>query len=158
MMPHDDSRAQPPFTRTFLVRWADMDFNAHMRNTAYLDLSADTRMLFFQEHGFAMREFERLRIGPVIRRDEVEYFRELRLLETVTVSFSLSGLSNDASRMRLRNEFVREDGQLAAKVTSTGGWLDLAARRLVSPPPALAEVLRSLSRADDFQELSSSVS
>jgi acyl-CoA thioester hydrolase len=43
-------------------------------------------------------------------------------------------------------------------VTSTGGWLDLAARRLVSPPPALAEALRSLSRADDFQELSSSVS
>jgi acyl-CoA thioester hydrolase len=93
-----------------------------------------------------------------VRRDEVEYFRELRLLETVTVSFSLAGLSDDASRMRLRNEFVREDGQLAAKVTSTGGWLDLAARRLVSPPPALAEALRSLSRADDFQELSSSVS
>jgi acyl-CoA thioester hydrolase len=158
MAQNDDSRAQPPFTRTFLVRWADMDFNAHMRNTAYLDLSADTRMLFFKGHGFAMREFERLRIGPVIRRDEVEYFRELRLLETVTVSFSLAGLSGDASRMRLRNEFVREDGQLAAKVTSTGGWLDLSARRLVAPPPALAEALRSLARADDFQELSSSVS
>jgi acyl-CoA thioester hydrolase len=158
MAQHDDDRVQRPFTRTFLVRWADMDFNAHMRNTAYLDMSADTRMLFFQEHGFTMREFERLRIGPVVRRDEVEYFRELRLLETVTVSFSLAGLSGDASRMRLRNEFVREDGQLAAKVTSTGGWLDLAARRLVSPPPALAEALRSLSRGDDFQELSSSVS
>lgn len=158
MTPHDDSRARHSFTRTFLVRWADMDFNAHMRNTAYLDLSADTRMLFFQEHGFAMREFERLRIGPVIRRDEVEYFRELRLLETVTVSFSLAGLSSDASRMRLRNEFTRKDGQLAAKVTSTGGWLDLAARRLVSPPPALAEALRSLAKTDDFQELSSSVS
>ena len=158
MTQHDDSRMQHPFTKAFLVRWADMDFNAHMRNTAYLDLSADTRMLFFQEHGFAMREFERLRIGPVVRRYELEYFRELRLLETVTVSLSLAGLSGDASRMRLRNEFVREDGQLAATVTTTGGWLDLAARRLISPPAGLAEALRSLPRADDFQELSSSVS
>jgi acyl-CoA thioester hydrolase len=158
MTQHDSSRAQRPFTRTFLVRWADMDFNSHMRNTAYLDMSADTRMLFFQENGFTMREFERLRIGPVVRRDEVEYFRELRLLETVTVSFSLAGLSADASRMRLRNEFVREDGQLAAKVTTTGGWLDLAERRLVSPPAALAEALRGLARAEDFQELTSSVS
>jgi acyl-CoA thioester hydrolase len=129
-----------------------------MRNTAYLDMSADTRMLFFQEHGFSMREFERLRIGPVVRRDEVEYFRELRLLEPVTVSFSLAGLSGDASRMRLRNEFLREDGLLAAKVTTTGGWLDLAARRLIAPPAALAEALRSLPRADDFQELTTSVS
>jgi acyl-CoA thioester hydrolase len=158
MTQHDDRRAQHAFTRTFLVRWGDMDFNAHMRNTAYLDMSADTRMLFFQEHGFTMREFERLRIGPVVRRDEVEYFRELRLLETVTVSFSLAGLSGDASRMRLRNEFTRQDGQLAAKVTTTGGWLDLAERRLISPPAALAEALRSLPRAEDFQELSSSVS
>ena len=153
-----DSGTPRPFTRTFLVRWADMDFNAHMRNTAYLDMSADTRMLFFQEHGFAMREFERLRIGPVVRRDEVEYFRELRLLETVIVSFSIAGLSGDASRMRLRNEFVREDGLLAAKVTTTGGWLDLAARRLIAPPAALAELLRSLPRTDDFQDLASSVS
>ena len=27
-----------PFRKSFIVRWADMDFNAHMRNTAYLDL------------------------------------------------------------------------------------------------------------------------
>lgn len=28
------------FHREFRVRWGDMDFNAHMRNTAYLDLDA----------------------------------------------------------------------------------------------------------------------
>ena len=56
-----------------------MDFNAHMRNTAYLDLSADVRMMYFAEHGFSMREFETLKIGPVILKDEIEYFRELKL-------------------------------------------------------------------------------
>jgi acyl-CoA thioester hydrolase len=37
-----------------LLPAGDMDFNRHMRNTAYLDKSADVRMLFFAEHGFPM--------------------------------------------------------------------------------------------------------
>ena len=53
-----------PFERTVHGRWGDMDFNGHVRNTAYLDLSADLRMQCFAAHGYSMREFERLRIGP----------------------------------------------------------------------------------------------
>src|SRR5207244_2200517 len=100
------------------VRWGDMDFNAHMKNTAYLDVSADVRMMYFAEHGFPMREFERLRIGPVIQRDEVDYYKEMHLLETVRVTLQLAGLSEDASRFRLRNDFFREGDRLVARVTS----------------------------------------
>jgi len=78
------------FIKTFQVRWGDMDFNAHMKNTAYLDLAADVRMMYFQAHGFTMREFEQLRLGPIIMRDELEYFRELRLLEPVRVTLALA--------------------------------------------------------------------
>ena len=146
-----------PFRTTFKVGWGDMDFNAHMRNTTYLDLSADTRMAYFAEHGFAMEEFTRLKIGPVILRDELEYFRELRLLETVTVTLATVGLSADGSRFCLRNEFFRDGDRLAARVTSTGGWLDLAARRLTAPPDALRELLETLARSDDYGELESSL-
>jgi hypothetical protein len=59
------------YQKTFLAGWGDMDFNSHMRNTAYLDKSADTRMVFFSEHGFPMSEFVRLKIGPVIIKDEM---------------------------------------------------------------------------------------
>ncbi len=140
------------FTKTFHVRWGDMDFNADMRNTAYLDLSADVRMIYFAEHGFSMREFERLRLGPVIMKDELEYFRELRLLEHVTVTLALAGLSHDASRFCMRNEFFKEDGKLVARVSSTGGWLDLSQRKLVAPPQKLAEALKELARSEDHQE------
>jgi acyl-CoA thioester hydrolase len=140
------------FTKTFHVRWGDMDFNAHMKNTAYLDLAADVRMMYFQAHGFTMREFERLRIGPVIMRDELEYFRELRLLEPVKVTLALAGLNADASRFRLINEFFRDDDKIAAKVASTGGWLDLFARKLTAPPEKLAEALMNLTRSEDFAE------
>ncbi len=144
------------FARTFQVRWADLDFNAHMKNTAYLDLGPDVRMMFFAENGFPVQEFERLRIGPVILRDELDYYRELRLLEPVTVDLVLAGLSKDNKRFRIRNHFFRGDGKMAARVTSTGGWLDLEARKLIVPPDALLQALLAMPRSEEFETLASS--
>ena len=141
------------FEKTLYARWGDMDFNGHMKNTAYLDASADVRMMFFSENGFSMREFERRRIGPVITRDELEYFRELRLLEPVRVTLFAAGLSADGSRFRLVNEFFREDGTRAVRVTSTGGWLSLEQRKLVPPPEELRQLLESMPRGDSFATL-----
>jgi acyl-CoA thioester hydrolase len=140
------------FTVTLVAGWGDMDFNSHMRNTAYLDKSVDVRMMFFLQQGFPMSEFMRLRLGPVVMKDEVEYFREFQLLDEMRVTFSLAGLSDDGSRMVLRNEFYRGD-TLAARVTSTGGWLDLAKRKLVTPPEPLVAVLRALEHSADFKAL-----
>lgn len=142
-----------PFSHTFLVGWGDLDANGHMANTAYLDRSADVRMMYFAARSFPMREFERLRFGPVVRRDEVEYYRELRLLESVRVTLACSGLSADNSRFRLRNEFFRDDGSLAARVTSEGAWLDQAARKLTAPPEQLVQCMREMARTEDFVEL-----
>lgn len=146
-----------PFERVFHVRWGDMDFNAHMKNTAYLDISGDVRMMYFAEQGFSMREFERLKIGPVVMRDELEYYREMRLLESFKVNLLLAGISADASRFKFRNEFFRDNGKIVARITSAGGWLGHVERRLVAPPGQLAQVIMNLKRSEDFQELDSSV-
>jgi acyl-CoA thioester hydrolase len=145
------------FERPFHVAWAHLDANAHMANTAYLDLVVDVRFLYFTQCGFPPEEFARMKLGPVVRRDEVDYYRELRLLQSIRVNFLLAGLSADASRFRIRNEIRREDGELAARVTTLGGWFDLAARKLVVPPEKLAEAMRTLTRTDDFEPLESSI-
>jgi acyl-CoA thioester hydrolase len=144
------------FAREFHVGWGELDSNAHMRNTAYLDVAADTRLMFFREQGFSLADFARLRIGPVMERDEVEYFKELHLLESFRVTLQAAGLSPDGARFRLRNEFWKGGGGeavLVARVTSSGGWLDLARRRLVAPPPDLAAALASIERSPDFAPL-----
>ena len=51
------------FEKRLVAGWGDMDFNSHMRNTAFLDKSADVRMMFFAENGFSMDEFIRRKIG-----------------------------------------------------------------------------------------------
>ena len=143
------------YQKTLTAGWGDMDFNSHMRNTAYLDKSADVRMMYFADYGFPMSEFRRLRLGPVVMKDELEYFRECHLLADLVVTMSAAGLSPDGSRMLLRNEFFRQD-ILAARVTSTVGWFDLEQRKLVKPTAKLLEALQALDRTDDFRELPSS--
>lgn len=137
--------------------WAEMDFNGHMRNTAYLDKSGDVRMMFFADHGFPSSEFSRLQLGPVIMKDEVEYFRELKLLDTMRITLQQAGASADGSRFMIRNEFFRADGKRSATVNSLGGWLDLRARKLIAPPPELLKAMQSLGKTDDFQELTTSL-
>lgn len=145
------------YAKTLFAGWADMDFNAHMKNTAFLDKSADVRMLFFAENGFPVQEFARLRLGPAVMKDEVEYRKEIRLLQEITVTLALAGHSEDGSRYLLRNEIFRPDGTLCGRVTSAGGWMDLAARKLVVPPEALHGAMKSLPQTIDFVVLPSSV-
>jgi acyl-CoA thioester hydrolase len=145
------------FQKTLYAGWADMDFNSHMKNTAYLDKAADVRQMYLMEHGFPVEEFSRLRVGPVVMKDEVEYFREVGLQQQITVTYTLAGHAEDGSRFLLRHEIFRADGKLAARVSSAGGWLDLDKRRLIAPPPALFAAMDSLERTADFVVLPSSV-
>ena len=141
------------FEKHLFAGWGDMDFNSHMRNTAFLDKSADVRMMFFAEHGFPTAEFMRRSLGPVTLKDELEYFKEIRLLEPLRITLAVAALSDDGSRFSMRNEFWKPEGKLAARVNSYAGWLDLSARRLVLPPDVLLAALRSLPQTDDFQVL-----
>jgi acyl-CoA thioester hydrolase len=146
------------FEKTLTAGWRDMDYNSHMANTSYLDRAADVRMMYFAENGFTAEDMLRMRIGPVIMKDEIEYFREVRLLQEIRVSLALSGLAPDGSRFMLRNEIAHADGARCAVVTSTGGWLDLNARKLIVPPEPLRKAMEALPRIEGFREMKSSVS
>jgi acyl-CoA thioester hydrolase len=140
-----------------MAGWGDMDFNSHMRNTAYLDKSADVRLFFFSQHGFPIAEFARRKLGPVVMKDELTYFKEIKLHDTMEISLAVAGLSEDGSRHLFRNEFYRADGKCAAIVNSLGGWLDLGARRFIQPPAELLVTLASLPKTEDFAVLLSNV-
>lgn len=142
---------------TVVASWSDMDFNRHMGNAAYLDLCTTVRMMHFADQGVAMADFHRLHFGPVVFRDEIEYYREVHLLEALSVTLELVGGSDDASHFRLRNEIWKPDGVQAAAVVSTGGWLDVNRRKLAVPPDAIRAALDVLPRAEPFTTLPSLV-
>jgi acyl-CoA thioester hydrolase len=92
-----------------------------------------------------------------VMKDDIAYFKEVLLMDTITVTLALAGMSQDGSRWMLRSDVYRSDGKLSARINSSGGWLDLTARKLVTPPPALLAAWHSLFQTDDFQTLPSSV-
>ncbi|MND04333.1 hypothetical protein D3C83_245540 [compost metagenome] len=61
-------------------------------------------------------------------------------------------MTADARRVKIRNRFVRDNGDLlVASVESVVVWLDLRARKPIVPPEALASVWRAAPRASDFE-------
>ena len=145
------------FEKTLVAGWRDMDYNSHMANTAYLDRAADVRMMYFAENGFTAADMLRMKIGPVIMKDEIAYYREVHLLQEIRVRLAVAGLAPDGSRFMLRNEVAHADGTQCAVITSTGGWLDLNIRKLIAPPEPLRAAMAALPKAEGFRELKSSV-
>ena len=145
------------FEETFEVSWSHLDGNGHMANTSYMLIAIDCRFHYFASQGFAPADFARHRVGPVVRSDSIDYYRELHLLEKVRVNLLCAGLAPDGSRFRIVNEFRRDDGERAARVTSLGGWFDLNSRKLIAPPEPLDAAMRAIERTADFETLPSSL-
>lgn len=147
------SNSSIQFEQSFRVGWSDLDGNAHMGNSSYLDYASNTRFLFFFQHGFTVSRFASERFGPAITRDELVYRKELRLMDEFRVDFESVGFSEDGVRFRVRNTFRNALNEVLATVTSDGVWLDLENRRPRAPPADLDILMRNLQRSTDFSEI-----
>ncbi|MFI5419563.1 MAG: acyl-CoA thioesterase [Nitrososphaerales archaeon] len=143
------------FEQRFRVGWSDLDGNAHMGNSSYLDHASDTRMLFFALNGFTPARFASEKFGPVVVRDELVYRKELRLMDEFTVDYESVGLSADGVQFRVRNTFRNATSEIAAAVTSEGVWFDLERRRPRVPPAEIDNLMRALQKSKDFTEMPS---
>jgi len=143
-----------PYIQEYRARWADMDFNQHMRNAAYLGVAEETRFRYLDSRGWTAQEFMRRRLGPVVLEDVLSYRKELHLLEPFRVDLEMAALSDDGRKFRVRNRFLRaSDGAICAVVESLGLWFDLEKRKSIVPPPELADVWAAVPRTDDFARL-----
>jgi acyl-CoA thioester hydrolase len=145
------------FEKQFTVGWRDVDPNGHVANMVYLEYAVDTRIAFFAANGFPPMKFVRHGFGPVIKSDFVEYFREVVMLNEIRITMGNGGHSEDGSRFRVINNFYKSSGELAARVTSIGGWLNLKERKLMVPPAEMKAAWLALERTEDFEDLKSSI-
>lgn len=145
------------FEKRFVVGWRDVDPNGHVANMVYLQYAVDARIAMFAANGFPPANFLRQGFGPVIKTDFVEYFREVMMLEDIRVTVENGGHSEDFSRFRVINNIYKSDGELAARVSTIGGWLSMSQRKLIEPPDELKKAWANLTRTDDFEGLRSSV-
>ena len=121
----------------YRTRWADMDPNGHMRHSAYADYAADQRVVLLAKWGYGVAEFARLRLGPILFREETKFMKEVSIGEEIRVDGQLASVNADGSRWTIVHTIYKADGRVAATVTVDGAWLDLDRRKLTVPPAKL---------------------
>lgn len=134
------------------VMWSHLDANMHMRHSAYADFAAQARIVVLDRLGLDLKAFQRLKIGPILFREELTYLREVGINEHIKVSVELTKSRPDGSRWSIRHEVYREDGVKAAVIHVDGAWLDLQQRKLATLPEELVEQFNRLNKSEDYVE------
>ena len=142
------------YSMNYAVRWSDLDANGHVNYSAYIDAAGDLRYRFFSEHDFPPDKFEQLGIGPVYTAIHAQFLREVRIGETVTINFALSGLSPQGGRWKVLHEVLKSNGKRAVRLEVEGAILNLTTRKPAFPTPELIQTFGLIPRAKDFQVLS----
>ena len=124
----------------YRVTWADVDMNGHMANSRYLDYATQTRFQYIASRGFSPSDFQRHGIGPIIFEDRLRYQRELRFLDEFVVSHNFESIDDRGRKFKVVNRFTR-DGEEIAEVVAHGAWFNLATRKVIAPPAALARAV-----------------
>lgn len=138
------------FSRTFEVRWADLDPNRHLRHSAYNDYAAQVRLLVLEQIGLSLDTFARYNFGPVLFREETRFLKEVGMRESITVNAQLLKARKNGSRWSVFHEFYKSNGDKAATLTVDGAWMDLQKRKLTALPEEFIEPFLNLPRADAF--------
>ncbi|MGH8355093.1 MAG: acyl-CoA thioesterase [Pseudomonas sp.] len=137
----------------FQVTWADLDSNAHLKNSRYLDYAAQARFLFLAAAGFTPQAFAEAKLGPVVFEDRIEYRKELRLLQSFQVKMAVAGLAEDGAKFIVVNQVLNARGELCARVQSQAAWFSLENRRVTPPPAGLKAAMEQAPRTEDFRWL-----
>jgi acyl-CoA thioester hydrolase len=142
------------YSRTYEIRWSDLDANGHVNYAAYIDAAGDLRYGFFTKHGFPPDKFTELGIGPIYTSIHAEFLREVRIGETITITYGLSGLSPSGGRWRVHHEFLKANGKKAVTLDIEGAILDLSARKPALPTSELRQTFDLIPRTGDFEIMS----
>jgi acyl-CoA thioester hydrolase len=142
-----------PYSKTYEIRWSDLDANSHVNYAAYIDAAGDLRYHFFTAHGFPPERFAEMGVGPVYTTIHADFFREVRMGETVTLTYALSGLSPSGARWKVHHEVLKSNRKKAVSIDLEGAILDLSTRKPVLPTPELLQIFNLVPRTADFAEL-----
>jgi acyl-CoA thioester hydrolase len=138
------------------VRWTDIDANRHVRYSVYIDAAAELRYRFYTQHNLPPEVFDNLGMGAVYTSITANFFREVRLGETLSITYMLTGLSPQGIRWKVRHDFLKANGKKAVTLSVEGAMLDLNTRQPVIATPEIMAVFQLVPRSDNFEVLSES--
>lgn len=141
------------FFKEIQVRWSDLDPNFHLRHSVYYDWGAYCRVSFLQQYGLTTEVMQQIQVGPILLREECVFRREIRLGDEVRINLHLIKTKRDYSRWTIQHSVIKNGDILSAIITVDGAWLDIARRKLSTPPQQVADTFVRMPLAENFQWL-----
>jgi acyl-CoA thioester hydrolase len=129
------------FVLRFRVRSYELDGNGHVNGAVYLLWADHGRWECLRRAGVDLAALRASGLGPVNLATTIEYRKELRGDDDVSIDCTFAWPAGKTFRVR---QSITSAGELAATVTSISGLLDLDTRRLV--PDAAARWRRLAAR------------
>jgi acyl-CoA thioester hydrolase len=152
----DAEATMEAYSMPYEVRWTDIDANRHVRYSAYIDAASELRYRYFTHFNLPPEAFDNLGVGPVYTALNATFFREVRLGETLTITFQLAGLSPQGMRWKFHHDFFKANHKKAVTVTLEGTLLDLATRQPACLTPEIMQVFQQMPRSSNFEQMSES--
>ena len=106
-----------PFTTDVTVRYADTDAVGHVNNAVYATYLEMARTAYYAE---AIGDFEP-DIETVLARLEIDYLREIRFEDAVTVGVAITGVGRSSFRMAYE---IRANDAVAARAETVNVTID----------------------------------
>lgn len=115
-----------------VARGYEIDLNAHVAGTVLLQYGQHARWECLRAAGVDIDAIRRSGLGPVSLEEHIRFHRELHAGDEVEVSCRYEW--GQRKTFTVTQDVRHLDGTLVAEITTVGGLLDQAQRRLVSDP------------------------
>ncbi len=141
------------FNRIIQIRWSDLDPNFHLRHSVYYDWGAFCRVEFLNEYGLSADVMQKLHFGPILFREECIFRKEIRSGDEVIIDLKLIKSRKDFSRWSIQHRITKNGDILCAVLSVDGAWMNVAERKLASPPEQVYEVFNKMPKDEKFEWL-----
>lgn len=123
------------------VRSTDIDVIGHVNNAKYLEYMEWARFDWIWKMGFTFDEMKRRGVMPVVVNININYRKELRLLEEVQVRTSV--LKQGTKSFVIRHELYNQKEELVADADITMVMIDAQTRSSIPLPPEMTAALKA---------------
>lgn len=141
----------PGFVIRGCVDWRDIDANDHMSNSAFLAKGIESRLQFFDSHGYAFERYKSDGLGLAAIKEGIRYDRELCWSEGFELHLFLAAPFGEDGVMRFLNIFYETKSRnRCAVLKSDIIWMDMHKRRRARAPDAAIQALQVLPVLRDY--------
>lgn len=122
-----------------VIKEHHLDTFGHVNNAIYLQLFEEARWEFITARGYGLNEVMKFKKGPVILEANIKFLKELKLRETITITFE--ALPTKSKIIQIKQQMIKSNGDVSSELLVTVGFFDLAERKLISPTEEWLKVL-----------------